>query len=83
MKYSTFSTHLLPPKSDPPIERVPAVVALELQSYIDQARVKGMQQIDDLVYYNSNSDGEDDNDDDDTFYDAIQVNYYLLGSNQQ
>ena len=75
---------ILPPKSDPLIEGVPAVVAAELQSYIDQARVKGMQQINDLVYYNSISDDEDeddDDDDDDTFYDAIQVEDVIEDTN--
>ena len=41
MKTSTFPTHLLPPKSDPPIEGVSAAVATEFKSYVDQARVQG------------------------------------------
>ena len=32
-----------------------------------------MEQIDDSVYYDSNSETEDDDEDDDTFQDAIQV----------
>ena len=81
MKTPSFPTHLLPsPKSDPQIKGVPAAVAAELQSYVDQARVHGMQQIDDLVYYDSNSD-EDDEDDDDTFHDAIQVEDVIEDTN--
>ena len=70
MKTSTFPTHLLPPKSDLPIEGVPVADVAELQSYLDQAQVQGMQQIDDLVYYDSNNDGDND-DNDNTFHDAI------------
>ena len=32
-----------------------------------------MNQIGDLVYYDSNSDDDDDENDDDTFHDTIQV----------
>ena len=39
-----------------------------------------MQQIDDLVYYNSNSD-EDEEDDHDTFHDAIQVEDVIEDTN--
>ena len=74
IKASIFPTHLLPPKSDPPTKVVPVAVAAELKSYVDQARVLGMQQIDGLVYYDSNSDDDDDDEgDDNTFCDAIQV----------
>ena len=79
MKTPTFPTHLLPPKSDPRIKGVPSVVATELQFYVDQAQVQGMQQIDDLVYYDSNSD--DDEYDDDTFHDVIQVKNIIEDTN--
>ena len=70
-KVTSFSTHLLQ-KNDPPIEGVPTAVAKELQFFLDQARVRGMEQIDDSVYYDSNSNTDDnDEDDDNTFQDAI------------
>ena len=41
---------------------------------LDRARVHGMEQIDDLVYYDSNGEETDENKDyDSTFYDTIQV----------
>ena len=46
-------------------------MAEKLQSLLDQARVHGMEQIDDSVYYDSNSEADDE--DDNTFQDAIQV----------
>ena len=40
----------------------------------DQARIHGMEQIDGLVYYNSNDEeADEDEDDDSTFHDTIQV----------
>ena len=56
------------------------MVAAEFQSYADQAQVHGMQQIDDLIYYDSNSDGDDENDDD-TFHGAIQVEDAIKDTN--
>ena len=79
MKTPTFPTHLLPPKSDPQIKGVLAVIAAELQSYVDQTQVQGMQQINDLVYYDSNSD--DDEDGGDTLYDVIQVENVIEDTN--
>ena len=78
MKTPTFPTHLLPLKSDPQIKGVSAAVVVELQSYVDQARVQGMNQINDLVYYNSS---DDDEDDDDTFHDTIQVEDVMKDTN--
>ena len=41
-----------------------------------------MEQIDDLVYYDSNSDVDDDDEDDDnTFHDAIQVEDVIEDTN--
>ena len=40
-----------------------------------------MEQIDDLVYYDSNSKDDDDNDDDDTFSDATQVEDVIEDTN--
>ena len=69
-KVPSFPTHLLP-KSDPPIKGVPTAVAKELQSYLDQARVQGMEQIDDSVYYDNSSKADDnDKDNDNTFQDT-------------
>jgi len=69
---SSIPDHLL--QKNDPIEGVPSAVAKELQSLLDQARVHGMEQIDDSVYYDSNGEAEDDDEDDDnTFQDAIQV----------
>ena len=80
MKAPSFPTHLLPsPKRDSQIKGVPAAVAVELQSYVDQAQVQGTQQIDNCVYYNSNSD--DDEDDNDTFHDVIQVEDVIEDTN--
>ena len=56
----------------------PTAVAVELQAYVDQARVQGMEQIDDLVYYHSSN---NDDDDDDTFHDAIQVKDFIEDTN--
>ena len=45
-----------------------------MQPFLDQAPVQGMEQIDDSVYCDSNSEADDnDKDDDNTFQDAIQV----------
>ena len=86
MKTPSFPTHLLPPKSNPRIEGVPAAVEAEFQSYLDRARVGGMEQIHDIVYYDSNSDVDDDNDDDDdddndTFHDTSQIEDVIEDSN--
>ena len=72
-KIPSFPIHLLQ-KNDPPIEGVPTAVSKELQSFLDQAQFQGMEQIDDSIYYDSNSEANDyDEDDDNTFQDAIQV----------
>ena len=72
-KVPSFSTHLLQ-KNDPPIKGFPTTVAKELQSFLDQTQVKGMEQIDDSVQYDSNNEADDDDEeDDDTLQDAIQV----------
>ena len=77
-KVPGFPMHLLPSPSEPAsrydsqIREVPTAVACELKAYVDRARVRGMQQIDDLVYYGSNSD-DDNEDNGDTFHDSIQV----------
>ena len=82
MKTPIFPTYLLPSKSDPLIEGVPTAIVAELQPYADHIRVQGMEHIDDVVYYDSNSDGDNDNvDDDDTFHDAIQVEDVIEDSN--
>ena len=47
-------------------------LVMELQAQVNQARVQGMQQIGDLVYYDNNSD-DGSEDDDDTVHDTIQV----------
>ena len=79
-KVSSFPTHLLP-KNDPPIKGVPAAVAKRLQSFLDRAQVQGMEQIDDYVYYDSNSESDnDDEDNDHTFQDAIQVEDVIDGT---
>ena len=45
-----------------------------MQSLLDQAKVHGMEQIDDSVYYDSKGkDDDNDEDDDNTFHVAIQV----------
>ena len=43
MKTPTLPTHLILSKSDQQLKRVPVAVETELQYYIDQARVQGMQ----------------------------------------
>ena len=59
------------PRYDSRIRRIPtAAVAPELNTYVDQSGARGMQQIDDLVYYDSNSD-DDNEDNGDTFHDSI------------
>ena len=74
---SSFPDHLLQ-KNDPPIEGVQSAIAKELQSLLDRARVHGMEQINDSVYYDSNGEADDnDEDDDNTFQDAIQVEDYI------
>ena len=80
-KVPSLSTHLLP-KSDSPIKRVPTAVVRELQSYLDRTRVQGMEQIGDLVYYDSNSESDDDNQgDEDTFHDVTQVEDVIEDAN--
>ena len=45
-----------------------------MKAIFDRARVHGMEQIDSLVYYNSNGEeADDDEDDDSAFHDTIQV----------
>ena len=74
MKVPSFPTHLLPsPKSNSQIKGVPTTVASELQAYVNQAQVRGMQQIGDLVYYDRNSDDGGSEEDNDTFHDTVQV----------
>ena len=67
-RVSSIPDHLL--QKNDPIKGVPSAVAKELQSLLDQARVHGMEQIDDSVYYDSNGEADDD-DDDNTFQDAM------------
>ena len=83
-KTPSFLTHLLPSKSDPQIKGVPTAVGVELQAYVDQARVRGMEQIDDLVYYDSNSDASASAAaDDGTFHDTIQVEDVIEDTNDE
>ena len=58
-------------RNDSRIRRIPtAAVAPELNACVDQLRARDMQQINDLVYYDSNSDDEDNRD---TFHASIQI----------
>ena len=44
MKSPSIPTHLLPsPKSDSQIKGVSTAVAVELEAYVNQAQVRGMQ----------------------------------------
>ena len=51
IKTLSFPTHLLSsPKSNLRIKRVPTAIASEPQAYVDRPQVRGIEQIDDLVY---------------------------------
>ena len=73
---STQFSNTLTIKKYQPTKGVPTAVAKELQPFLDQEQVQGMEQTDDSVYYDSNSEADKDDEDEDndnTFQDAIQV----------
>ena len=75
-KLPSFPTHFPLSPSEPAsrydsrIRGVSTAIASELEAYVNQAQFQGMQQIDDLLYYDSNSDN-DNEDNGDTFHDSI------------
>ena len=89
-KPPTLPTHLLPPKSDPRIEGIPAAVEAELQAYLERDLVQTTNSDDDDDDDDNDNDNtvqvEDviiDNDDDDADYGELVNNEFLSSFDQE